>query len=178
MNFGALGTQINTCRTHTLWHMMTTGNPSCHLPISLCSLLIQNPQISQMGHLGCSFSIGVSDKYVQRQPQQVYSFYPFPLLGRPLTLSSDGDTPTIVGEFSLSVPDDVQWTSTWNPSTQQAFYSQWFAAQVTKYEADTNGWIFWTWKSQLGDYRWSYQGEQFQSSVLAVVISCLLLDKG
>jgi hypothetical protein len=84
---------------------------------------------------------------------------PCPILGRPLTLSSDGDTPTIVGEFSLSVPDDVQWTSTWNPSTQQAFYSQWFAAQVSKYEADTNGWIFWTWKSQLGDYRWSYQGE-------------------
>jgi hypothetical protein len=71
--------------------------------------------------------------------------------------NSDNDTPTIVGEFSLSVPDDVQWASAWDPSTQQAFYSQWFAAQVTKYEQDTNGWIFWAWKSQLGDYRWSYQ---------------------
>jgi len=71
--------------------------------------------------------------------------------------NSDNDSPTIVGEFSLSVPDDVQWTPDWDPSTQQAFYRQWFAAQVTKYEQDTNGWVFWTWKSQLGDYRWSYQ---------------------
>ena len=55
------------------------------------------------------------------------------------------------------MPDDVQWTSAWDLSTQQAFYSQWFAAQVTKYEQDTNGWIFWAWKSQLSDYRWSYQ---------------------
>jgi hypothetical protein len=96
--------------------------------------------------------------------------FPSPTLDRQLTLSSDGDTPTIVGEFSLSVPDDVEWTSAWDPSTQQAFYSQWFAAQVLKYEADTNGWIFWTWKSQLGDYRWSYQGEcQFHSYVLAPI---------
>ncbi len=26
-----------------------------------------------------------------------------------------------------------------------------------KYEEYTNGWIFWAWKSQLGDYRWTYQ---------------------
>jgi len=71
--------------------------------------------------------------------------------------NSDNETPTIVGEFSLSVPDSVQWSSGWDPSTQQSFYSQWFAAQVLNYEQDTNGWIFWTWKSQLGDYRWSYQ---------------------
>lgn len=69
------------------------------------------------------------------------------------------DWPTVVGEFSLSVPDDVQWTAAWDPSTQQAFYKQWFAAQVTSYETNTLGWIFWTWKAQLGDYRWSYQGE-------------------
>lgn len=67
------------------------------------------------------------------------------------------NTPTVVGEFSLSVPDDVQWTSGWEPSTQQAFYKKWFAAQVTSYETYTLGWVFWTWKSQLGDYRWSYQ---------------------
>jgi aryl-phospho-beta-D-glucosidase BglC (GH1 family) len=66
---------------------------------------------------------------------------------------------TIVGEFSLSVPDNVEWTSAWNPSSiaNTAFYKKWFAAQVTSYEAHTSGWIFWTWKSQLGDYRWSYQ---------------------
>lgn len=71
--------------------------------------------------------------------------------------NSDNETPTIVGEFSLSVPDNVQWTSAWGPSTNTAFYSQWFSAQVMGYEANTNGWIFWAWKSQLGDYRWSYQ---------------------
>jgi len=70
-----------------------------------------------------------------------------------------GNTPTIVGEFSLSVPDDVQWTAGWDPSTQQTFYKNWFAAQIQTYERTTMGWIFWTWKSQLGDYRWSYQGK-------------------
>jgi len=69
-----------------------------------------------------------------------------------------GDTPTIVGEFSLSVPDDVQFTSTWTPSgsANTKFYIDWFAAQVMNYEQQL-GWVFWTWKSQLGDYRWSYQ---------------------
>jgi len=75
--------------------------------------------------------------------------------------SSSGDTPTIVGEWSLSVPDDVQWTTDWEPSTQQTFYEDWFAAQVMAYEK-AEGWIFWTWKSQLGDYRWSYQGMLLQ----------------
>ncbi|KAF4631752.1 hypothetical protein G7Y89_g6378 [Cudoniella acicularis] len=71
--------------------------------------------------------------------------------------NSDNETPTIVGEFSLSVPDDVQWTSGWEPNGNKNFYTQWFAAQISSYEANTNGWIFWCWKSQLGDYRWSYQ---------------------
>jgi hypothetical protein len=64
--------------------------------------------------------------------------------------------PTIVGEWSLSVPDDVQWTGDWNPSTQQDFYKKWFAAQVISYERQ-QGWVFWTWKSELGDYRWTYR---------------------
>ncbi|KAL1970318.1 hypothetical protein VTN77DRAFT_5478 [Rasamsonia byssochlamydoides] len=67
-----------------------------------------------------------------------------------------GNWPTIVGEFSLSPPDDVQWTAEWDPGTNQDFYKKWFAAQVMAYEKQ-QGWIFWTWKSQLGDYRWSYQ---------------------
>jgi len=71
--------------------------------------------------------------------------------------NSDNENPTIVTEFCLSPPDDVQYTSGWDPSTQQSFYANWFAAQINKYEADTLGWIFWTWKTQLGDYRWSYQ---------------------
>ncbi|KAL2007894.1 hypothetical protein VTN00DRAFT_7876 [Thermoascus crustaceus] len=67
-----------------------------------------------------------------------------------------GNWPTIVGEWSLSPPDDVQWNSDWAPDTNKDFYSKWFAAQVIAYEKQ-DGWIFWTWKSQLGDYRWSYQ---------------------
>jgi glucan endo-1,6-beta-glucosidase len=72
--------------------------------------------------------------------------------------NSDNDTPTIVGEFSISVPDDVQDDADWSTSTQTAFYKQWFAAQVSNFESNTNGWVFWSWKAQLGDYRWSYQG--------------------
>src|SRR4051812_16239942 len=66
--------------------------------------------------------------------------------------------PTIVGEFSLSVPDNVQWNGDWHPDSNKDFYNRWFAAQIIRYERDTNGWIFWSWKTQLGDYRWSYQG--------------------
>ncbi|CAG8979140.1 hypothetical protein HYALB_00000273 [Hymenoscyphus albidus] len=65
--------------------------------------------------------------------------------------------PTIVGEFSLSVPDFVQWNGDWHPDGNKAFYTQWFSAQIIAYERDTNGWIFWSWKTQLGDYRWGYQ---------------------
>ncbi|KAJ3204575.1 hypothetical protein HDU82_005749 [Entophlyctis luteolus] len=72
--------------------------------------------------------------------------------------------PTIVGEFSLSVPDDVQWTPGWHPSSNKQFYKDWFAAQIHSYEKQA-GWVFWTWKSQLGDYRWSYR-----DAVLAGVI--------
>lgn len=70
----------------------------------------------------------------------------------------DSNIPTIVGEWSLSVPDDVQSTSDWDPSSNTDFYKKWFAAQVHSYEKQ-QGWVFWTWKAQLNDYRWSYQGE-------------------
>ncbi|KAJ9193456.1 CAZyme family GH5 [Paecilomyces variotii] len=67
----------------------------------------------------------------------------------------DSNTPTIVGEFSLSPPDDVQWDPEWSPDSNKDFYKRWFAAQVQAYEKQ-QGWIFWTWKAQAGDYRWSY----------------------
>ncbi|KAJ3142537.1 hypothetical protein HK100_001790 [Physocladia obscura] len=69
--------------------------------------------------------------------------------------SADG-TSTIVGEFSLSVPDDLQFTAAWDPSTQRDFYEDWFAAQLYAYQKQL-GWIFWSWKTQLGDYRWDYK---------------------
>lgn len=74
--------------------------------------------------------------------------------------SATGNSPTIVGEFSLSPPDDVQDTETWSTSNSSniEFYQKWFAAQVIGYEKNGIGWVFWTWKTQnLNDYRWDYQ---------------------
>jgi hypothetical protein len=66
--------------------------------------------------------------------------------------------PTIVGEWSLAVPDKVQSSPNWDPSSNKKFYSKWFTAQVHAYEKQ-QGWVFWTWKSQLNDYRWTYQSK-------------------
>jgi hypothetical protein len=75
--------------------------------------------------------------------------------------TASGEDPTVVGEFSLSVPDDVQWSDDWKPSDANvAFYKQWFEAQVMAYEKGA-GWAFWTWKAELGDWRWSYRGTWF-----------------
>ncbi|KEY73006.1 hypothetical protein S7711_04670 [Stachybotrys chartarum IBT 7711] len=77
----------------------------------------------------------------------------------------NAETPTIVGEWSLSVPDNVEHTAQWSPGSQQAFYRRWFAAQVQAYERSL-GWVYWSWKVNLGDYRWSYR-----DAVAAGVIS-------
>jgi hypothetical protein len=70
-----------------------------------------------------------------------------------------GNWPLIVGEFSLSPSDNVQWTGPWNPLAEinREFYTLWFAAQAMAYERQ-EGWIFWSWKTELDDYRWGYQG--------------------
>lgn len=80
----------------------------------------------------------------------------------------DNLSPTIVGEWSLSVADETGWDSDWNPASNTDFYKRWFAAQATTYEKRL-GWIFWTWKAELGDYRWSYKG---LSSLLSKFRSC------
>ncbi|KAI9725971.1 MAG: hypothetical protein M1828_002299 [Chrysothrix sp. TS-e1954] len=69
-----------------------------------------------------------------------------------------GNWPTIVSEFSLSAPTDdaQQWSAEWRPDTNKAWYLQWFKAQARAYEKTTMGWIFWSWKAELGDPRWSY----------------------
>lgn len=69
----------------------------------------------------------------------------------------NSNTPTIVGEWSLAVPSDLESAGDWNPDSQKDFYSKWFAAQVQSYEQG-QGWVFWTWKARLNDIRWSYQG--------------------
>lgn len=69
-----------------------------------------------------------------------------------------GNTPTIVGEWSLSVDTAHQSDPEfWPIANNLAFYQNWFAAQVQAYEkSDVDGWCFWSWKAQLGDPRWSY----------------------
>lgn len=66
--------------------------------------------------------------------------------------------PTIVTEFSVSPADRVEWQGEFEPNWQKDFYRRWFAAQVGSYERNTAGWVFWSWKTELGgDYRWSYK---------------------
>ena len=69
-----------------------------------------------------------------------------------------GETPTIVGEFSLSPATDLQDNNDFSAtSAHVAFYKQWFEAQVQAYEKQM-GWIFWSWRTDLDDWRWSYKG--------------------
>jgi hypothetical protein len=65
----------------------------------------------------------------------------------------------IVGEWSLAVDTAVEWQAEWDPTkdANKDFYKQWWAAQVQSYEKGA-GWVFWSWKTQLGgDWRWSYK---------------------
>jgi hypothetical protein len=58
-----------------------------------------------------------------------------------------GNTPTVVGEWSLSVADDAQDSSDFSLNNADAaqWYQKWWAAQVLAYEK-VDGWIYWTWK--------------------------------
>lgn len=73
-----------------------------------------------------------------------------------------GNSPVVVGEWSLSVPDDVQWGGEFDLSKSDAaaWYQKWWAAQTIAYEKQS-GWIFWSWKTNYiggkNDWRWNYQ---------------------
>ncbi|KLU89352.1 hypothetical protein, variant [Magnaporthiopsis poae ATCC 64411] len=69
--------------------------------------------------------------------------------------AAQGESDTIVGEWSISAPDAKENDGEWAKSNT-AFYKKWFAAQVIAYEKHTLGWVFWSWKKE-GDYRWSYK---------------------
>lgn len=70
-----------------------------------------------------------------------------------------GNYPVIVGEWSLTVNSAHQFDSDfWPISNNLQFYQNWFNAQVKVYEKQ-EGWIFWSWKTNLGDPRWDYQGK-------------------
>ncbi|KAI9839553.1 MAG: hypothetical protein M1819_002179 [Sarea resinae] len=72
------------------------------------------------------------------------------------------NSPLIVGEWSLSPADSVQWDSDFTLWASDAveWYGKWFSAQAYSYEQDL-GWIFWNWKVQniggVNDWRWGYQ---------------------
>lgn len=73
------------------------------------------------------------------------------------TFGGGDNNPIIVGEWSLAVGDQQEGTPEWSPSNNKDFYKQWWGAQVQAYEKGM-GWVFWSWKAQLGDdYRWSYR---------------------
>ncbi|KAL2201961.1 family 5 glycoside hydrolase [Sarocladium strictum] len=57
----------------------------------------------------------------------------------------------ITGEWSMT--SDVNWDG----AEGNAFYTKFFTAQQQLYEKPgMSGWVFWTWKTELGDPRWTY----------------------
>lgn len=59
-----------------------------------------------------------------------------------------GQSFTITGEWSM--------TSGVDPS-DTAFFKKWFTAQQQLYEKPgMSGWVYWTWKTELNDPRWTY----------------------
>ncbi|KAH4848337.1 hypothetical protein HBH70_075460 [Parastagonospora nodorum] len=70
---------------------------------------------------------------------------------------SDGNTPKIVQEWSLTVTSKYETSSEfdWKNPSNVPFYKQWFTAQQRLYE-QTNGWIFWSWRTQINNPRWDY----------------------
>ncbi|ORY75633.1 glycoside hydrolase superfamily [Leucosporidium creatinivorum] len=73
-------------------------------------------------------------------------------------LTTEDDSPVIVGEFSLSPDGDNEHKElSTEADDAAAFYLQFFSAQVAGYEKQA-GWVFWSWKtSGLNDPRWDYQ---------------------
>lgn len=67
-----------------------------------------------------------------------------------------GNWPLVVGEWSLSPADSAQDSPEFDKDANKDWYKKWWAAQVMAYEKQ-DGWVFWSWKTNLGDYRWDYQ---------------------
>ncbi|KAM0517652.1 hypothetical protein ACHAPE_004624 [Trichoderma viride] len=77
--------------------------------------------------------------------------------------SDKRDDNAIVGEWSISVADNVQDNDELgikNRSDQADWYQKFWAAQVLAFEKSA-GWVFWTWKCNwiagYDDWRWCYQ---------------------
>jgi hypothetical protein len=69
----------------------------------------------------------------------------------------DGQDLIIAGEWSMT--SDVAW--------QDAdFFKKFFTAQQQLYEKPgMAGWVFWTWKTELDDPRWTYSKATYEKLV-------------
>ncbi|KAI8965105.1 glycoside hydrolase family 5 protein [Daldinia sp. FL1419] len=74
-----------------------------------------------------------------------------------------GGGDVIVGEWSISVADSVQFNDEFqidNRPDQADWYKQFWAAQAQTFEK-SGGWVFWTWKCNwiggMDEWRWCYQ---------------------
>jgi hypothetical protein len=58
--------------------------------------------------------------------------------------SNDNNKPLIIGEWSLAIKQEKEWSDEFNPTKEQnhEWYKQWWVAQVSAYEKE-KGWIFW-----------------------------------
>lgn len=91
-----------------------------------------------------------------------------------LDVSTDGNSPKFVGEFALTVNSTEQNDDNFKPiAANVGFYKKYFAAQQQSAEKHTLGWIMWTWKTQLGGYRWSYS-DALNASVIPQDLSVSL----
>ncbi|KAL8283105.1 hypothetical protein RQP46_005883 [Phenoliferia psychrophenolica] len=63
------------------------------------------------------------------------------------------NAPVIVGEFSLSPANETGSEFATSASDAASWYLEWSQAQMVMYEAQTAGWAFWSWKTDLGDQR-------------------------
>lgn len=71
--------------------------------------------------------------------------------------SRDLNSRLVVGEWAMSPAESVQSTGTFaGNQANKEWYTRFFAAQMQTYEHD-GGFIYWSWRVDLNDYRWSYQ---------------------
>lgn len=117
------------------------GNPCASLPADAQDLAFDNHR-----YLTYSSVPATKEEYLAASCGDVFA--------------SDGERPLVIGEWSLAVKQEVEWSGEMSPVREEnhAWYRQWWAAQVQAYEKE-KGWVFWSWKAELGgDWRWSYMG--------------------
>jgi hypothetical protein len=84
-------------------------------------------------------------------------------------VARDGDTPVIVGEWSLGTPNPDGQPEIWPVSSNMDFYKKWWAAQVLAYEKQ-QGWVFWSWKSEETSWLTNNPKWGYKNAVLAGII--------